>query len=82
MDEIFNNGNYKKTNMQQLCPSYGGTGKTLTMGERLCDGCAGTGRDLKEDLWAGYCRKCNGKRKVPYCESRTCSRCRGVGKLF
>ena len=74
--------NAGQNNGLRECPSCRGRKHILGMGERICDGCAGTGRDLREDLYAGPCRKCNGKGRVTYCENRICGTCRGLGKIF
>lgn len=61
------------------CSACDGTGKLLVMGEELCGYCAGSGRDLKEDLYAGYCpRGCN-RGRIPYCRRgpQDCNVCHG-----
>lgn len=62
------------------CHACEGTGYILIMGEETCVSCAGLGRDLKEDMWMGYCSKCGGKGRVPYCRrspTSFCPVCRG-----
>jgi len=66
------------------CYACDGTRYELVMGEEICPQCVGTGRDLKEDLWAGPCGKCNNSRKVTYCRrdpSRPCRSCNGTGTV-
>lgn len=70
-----------KSNKVQ-CPNCNGKGKYQVIGEELCGGCAGTGRDKTSDLWSEPCRTCNNKKKVSYCRTITCSRCHGSGYIY
>lgn len=63
------------------CVMCGGSGKCDYIGEESCNGCAGTGRDLRSDLWSEPCLKCNGRRKVTYCRKETCRSCNGNGYI-
>jgi DnaJ-class molecular chaperone len=67
--------------MKTTCRACNGSGSYLAMGEELCPGCAGTGRDKNSDLWSEPCRQCNGKRRVPYCRKVLCKTCRGTGQV-
>jgi hypothetical protein len=67
---------------QKMCPACSGKGSYQEMGEEKCGPCMGTGRDLKEDLWAAPCRTCNGRGKITYCRRVTCGRCHGNGWIF
>lgn len=64
------------------CPGGCHGGRITSIGySETCHSCAGTGRDLKEDLYAGYCRTCNGRGKVQR-PSQTCNVCNGRGYVY
>lgn len=66
--------------MSGRCRNCGGDGYGIETQRIPCGGCAGTGRDMKEDLYAGYCRKCNGSKYEILKIRRTCMRCGGNGR--
>ena len=71
-----------KNNVSCECPTCHGKKYILIIRERICDECAGIGRDLREKLYAIPCRKCNGKCRIVYSERKTCNTCRGLGKIL
>lgn len=77
MNNKFNN-NIQKT----YCTGCGGKGKYQVIGEEICGGCAGTGRDKRSDLWSEPCLICNGKGRVPYSRYVTCNQCGGSGYKY
>ncbi len=62
------------------CPICDGTGRSTFMGEETCGKCAGSGRDVKSNLWNQPCRKCNGRGRVPTGGYQKCRHCGGTGK--
>ncbi|AEQ33217.1 chaperon dnaj [Acanthamoeba polyphaga mimivirus] len=62
------------------CYACNGTGTQYEMGEEMCPGCAGTGRDKTSDLWLESCSRCGGSGRVSYSRrGRSCMQCRGTG---
>ena len=69
---------------ERRCGACNGTGYELVMGEEICPGCAGSGRDNQSDLWSEPCRTCNGRKKVSYCRrdpNKSCRACNGRGTV-
>lgn len=63
------------------CVQCRGHGRYQNAGYRWCSGCAGTGRNMKEDLYAGWCDKCKGSKSEAYLETITCDFCCGAGYI-
>jgi molecular chaperone DnaJ len=71
-------------NYEASCPACRGSGQVpqQVLTTIPCYGCAGTGRDLNEDLYMAWCRTCGGKRVLhkTITEYRSCFSCHGTGK--
>lgn len=64
------------------CPAGCDHGKFYYIGDsELCPSCAGSGRDLTEDLYLAWCRTCQGRGKVTKAPT-ICNMCAGSGWVW
>ena len=67
---------------QIRCSRCEGLGIVRQEGTRTCSGCAGTGRNMKEDLYMGWCTKCKGSKIETYRAELHCVHCNGSGSVY
>lgn len=65
-----------------VCPRCYGNGKNMTLMDKPCDKCTGSGRDGKINPWTKSCVGCGGIGKVFFRKNIKCDICNGGGRIY